>query len=175
MNATEFATLASAIKAAYPAANIMPDKQSKEVWYTMLRDLDYTAALNAVKAHISTNKFAPSIAELREKCLEMSIPEIPDWSEGWEEVEMAIRKYGTPRADLAVKEMSDLTRKCVRRLGFVNICLTENLSVERANFRMIYEAEAKRVRQDHQMPPALKEIKKNLIEQKAGEITKEGE
>ena len=169
MNVTEFATLASAIKAAYPAANIMPDKHSKEVWFTMLSDLEYASCLNAVRAHISTNKFPPSIAELRERCMEMTMPEIPDWSAGWGEVEMAIRRYGANQADLAMQSFSDLTRTCVRRLGFRNICLTDNLVADRANFRTIYEAEANRLRHNQKLPLELKEIKQKLIEQRSGE------
>ena len=69
MNEREFATIASAIKAAWPNANIMPDKQSKNVWYTMLADLDYTICTNAIKQLMSTNIFPPSIAEIRQKCI----------------------------------------------------------------------------------------------------------
>ena len=56
-----------------------------------------------------------------------------------------------------------------RRLGFRNICLTDNLVADRANFRTIYEAEANRLRHNQKLPLELKEIKQKLIEQRSGE------
>ena len=64
----EFGTIAAAIKAAWPNANIMPDNKSKDIWYTMLHDIEYPICLNAIKQLMSTSKFAPSIAEIRERC-----------------------------------------------------------------------------------------------------------
>lgn len=152
MQVNEFATIASAIKAAWPNANIMPDKQSKDVWYTMLQDLDYVVCLNAVKQLISTNTFAPSISEIRERCAKITSPEIADWGEAWGEVQRAIRNYGYYREVEALDSMSELTRRCVRRLGWQNICTSDNESADRANFRMIYEQDQKVTMQTLQLP-----------------------
>ena len=37
-----------------------------EIWHEMLSDLDFTAVLRAVKAHVKVSRFIPSIAEIRE-------------------------------------------------------------------------------------------------------------
>lgn len=158
MTAKEFATIASAIKAAWPAANIMPDKQSKEVWYTMLSDLDYLICLNAIKQLICTNKFAPTISEIRECCSSTQVIEM-DWGSAWEEVLKAIRYFGYYRPEEAMQSLSPEVRASVKRLGFQNLCLSENPMADRANFRMIFEQTQKVDRMNRQLP-------KNLLEEK---------
>jgi len=162
MNAQEFATIASAIKAAYPNANLMPDKQSKEVWYTMLADLEYQLCLAAIKEHISTCKFAPTISEIREKCAGIATTQVYDWGDGWEQVKRAIRKYGMYQEDKALESMDEITRRCTKRLGFKELCLSENVTADRANFRMIYEQVEKQEKEDSVLSLDLKENKKQL-------------
>lgn len=162
MQVNEFATIASAIKAAWPNANIMPDKQSKEVWYTMLQDLDYAVCLNAIKQLMATNKFPPAIAEIRECCAKTTAPEMADWGTGWGEVQKAIHNFGYCREEEALDSMSDLTRKCVRRLGWLNICTSENESADRANFRMMYEQEQKETLQMLQLPLQVREQREKI-------------
>ena len=162
MTDVEFATIASAIKAAYPSANVMPDKQSKSVWYTMLCDLDYNVCLAALKEHMSVCKFAPAIAELRELCSNITNGPQKDWGAAWEDVLCAIRYKGMYREEEALKGMDEVTRECVKRLGFINICTSENIDHDRANFRMIYEQVAKRTAQDTQLPQRLRRRKQEL-------------
>lgn len=164
MTVNEFATISMALKAAYPNSNLMPDKQSKEVWYTMLSDLDYMVCMTAIKEIISGNKFAPSIAEIREKCTGLTSIPIKDYGEAWESVLTAIRKYGWPEELKALESLDELTRKCVKRIGFVNICMSENIAADRANFRMIYETEANRKKMDNQLSPRLKTEKQKMID-----------
>lgn len=58
--------------------------------------------------------------------------------------------------------MDAITRKCVKRLGFQNLCVSENITADRANFRMIYEQEQKAQKELRQLSPALQEQKRNF-------------
>lgn len=162
MTAQEFATISAAIRAAWPSAKIMPDQQSIDVWWTMLSDLDYKPCLMALKGHISTCKFPPSIAELREKTAGMIQAPVRDWGEAWEDVMRAIRFCGMYREQEALEKMDEITKKCVNRIGFQNLCLSENITADRANFRMIYEQEQRQQNTFRQLPPALQEQKRKL-------------
>lgn len=162
MSPQEFGTIAAAIKAAWPSANIMPDKQSKDVWYTMLADLEYQVCLAALKEHMCSCKFPPSISELRGRCAGLVSRDIPDWSDAWGSVMDAIRFYGMYRENEALESLDVITRKCVKRLGFKNICTSENIVAERANFRMIYEQEAKDMREYRQLPAKLRDQKDRI-------------
>ena len=162
MTVQEFGTISAAIKAAWPQANIMPDKQSINVWYTMLADLDYKACMIAIKEHMSMCKFAPSIAELRERCSNVTSVPVQSWGDAWEDVISAIRFCGMYREEEALQRMDAITRKCVKRLGFQNLCTSENITADRANFRMIYEQEQKTQKELRQLSPALQEQKRSL-------------
>ena len=161
MNAQEFSTIAMAIRSAWPNANLMLDDKAKDVWYTMLADLDYNACLVAIKEHMSTCRFAPSIAELRERCSNVTSVPVQSWGDAWEDVISAIRFCGMYREDEALQRMDAITRKCVKRLGFQNLCTSENITADRANFRMIYEQEQKTQKELQQLSPALQEQKKS--------------
>lgn len=175
MSPQEFATIASAIKAAYPTANIMPDKQSKDVWYTMLADLDYRVCLNSLKEHISTCKFAPSISELRERCSLVTSRPILSWGDAWEEVLRCIRFFGMYREEAAMEALDPVCRKCVNRIGFKNLCLSENIQTDRANFRMIYEQEASEKKEYAQLPESVRSNRKKLKIMTAGIIYELGQ
>ena len=162
MNAQEFSTIAMAIRSAWPNANLMLDDKAKDVWYTMLADLDYNACLVAIKEHMSTCRFAPSIAELRERCSNVTSVPVQSWGDAWEDVISAIRFCGMYREEEALQRMDAITRQCVKRLGFQNLCTSENITADRANFRMIYEQEQKAQKELRQLSPALQEQKKSF-------------
>lgn len=170
MEAKEFGTVMSALKAAYPNANIVPDKRSTELWWAMLMDLDYAVCLNAVKQLISTNKFCPTIAEIRECYARTASPELPDWGNGWGEVQRAIHNYGYCREEEALESMSEQTRRCVKRMGWQNICMSENPSADRANFRMIYERESNSKMAMLQLPGAVREQRMKFQQLAAGVV-----
>lgn len=172
MNQKEFLTISAMIKSAYPNANIMPDKNAINVWYAMLKDLDYKHANIAVMDHISSNKFPPTIAEIREKATELSFAPIGEWSEAWGNVLMAIRKYGYIEEGKALESMDEITRRCVKRIGFGNICMSENITADRANFRDIYVAEAKREKERNQLSLEVRTKKEKIIENLISETTK---
>lgn len=64
MTRDEFKILVKAIRGAYAKCPITT-QQIFDEWYTMLGDMDYTTVSRNLQRHIRTNKFAPTIAELR--------------------------------------------------------------------------------------------------------------
>lgn len=155
MTFDEFKILVKGLKSAYPSPNFLPDAESVKIWYQLLQDLEYQVVNVAIQKHILTSKFPPSIAEIREQSVTVSIGEKPLWSDGWEEVLRAIRKYGSYRESEALESMTEITRMAVQRLGFRNICMSENIMTDRANFRMIYEQIADREHAAKQIPMKL--------------------
>lgn len=162
MTKQEFATFAMAIRTYYPKENILPNQPAMELWYRELQDIPYNVAEAALRKWVSTNKWSPSIAEIREMVTTVTCGSIPDWGDGWEQVLLAIRRYGTYREEEAVNSLDDITRQCVKRLGFRNICLSENINQDRANFRMIYEQIAERQKMDKQIAEPLKLLISNM-------------
>jgi hypothetical protein len=164
MDKKEFSTFAMAIRTYYPKENILPNQQAMELWYRELQDIPYNVAEASLRQWVSTNKWSPSIAEIREMSFSVQNGNIPDWGEGWEQVLNAIRKFGSYRIPEAMESFDPITRRCVERLGFRNICMSENINADRANFRMIYEQLAEREKKESQMALPLKQIIQSIQE-----------
>lgn len=164
MNETEFELLAAAIKSAYPNSKVLLDKYGMRTWYKALMDLDYKVAENAIWEHISTSVFPPSIADIREKCTARLQPMVTDWGEAWEEVQRAIRRYGSYQEDAALASLSRLTAVAVRRMGFKNLCLSENPVADRAHFQRMYEGMVKEEKHQTQLPKFVEVERSRMIE-----------
>lgn len=157
MNTKEFSMFAMAIRTYYPKENILPNQQAMELWYRELQDIPYDVIEAGLRQWVATNKWSPSIAEIREITSTVQHGSIPDWGEGWEQVLKAIRMYGSYRIQEAMDSFDPITRQCVERLGFRNICMSENINHDRANFRMIYEQLQERKKKDLQLPFTVKQ------------------
>ena len=156
MTETEFSIIAKAIKGFYPDKNILQSDEEMELWFEMLKDIDYRAASTSIKRWVSLNKWCPTIADIREMSTEVKGLKVNEWEEEWDKVTNAIAKYGYYRTEEALETLPELTRTIVKRLGFRNLCMSENISIERANFRDIYNREAEKVKQQNVLSESLK-------------------
>ena len=100
MTKQEFATLVVAMQAMY-GEDFIGTEQALDVWYALLHDLDYQILSKALQQYMLTNKFKPTVAELREIYAELVSPVISAWSEGWEKVSKAIGYYGMYQEEAA--------------------------------------------------------------------------
>lgn len=164
MTSQEFETVAVAIKAAYPNSNVLPDKYAMKTWYRALMDLDSCVVENAVWEHISTSPFPPSIAEIREKCAARLSPMVAGWGEAWEETQRAIRKYGRYQEEEALASMTRMTKMAVRRMGFQNLCNSDNPVADRAHFQRMYEGMVKEEKRQAQIPAFVRNERARMIE-----------
>lgn len=162
MNYDEFITLAKGMKAVCTSPSFLPDKEAMAVWYQLLQDLDYKTANIAIQKHMLTNKFPPTIAEIRELATGITAGEKPLWPDGWEETIRAIKKYGYYRQEEALESLSELARKVVKRLGYKQLCMSEEMAMDRANFRMVFEQIAEREYREKQLPSGFRNAIKNI-------------
>lgn len=155
MTFDEFKTLAKGLKSAYTTPNFLPDEYSIKVWFKFLEDLPCDLATLAVQKYIATNKYPPTIADIRETVANMMVGS-PDWSESWRQVMKLISLYGLPNEAKAYEAMDDTTREAVKRLGWKNLCMSQNQTADRANYRMVYEAVIKDQKASLSLPDNLK-------------------
>ena len=66
MHNADFYKIASKLKAAYPRQAI-PDKETYDLWFECLQDLDTKWVELAVTDLIKSSRYCPTIAEVREK------------------------------------------------------------------------------------------------------------
>lgn len=159
MTPQEFDLIRAAIKSAYPSFNIMPDKYSIQLWYKMLGDLDFKMCETALLELIATHTYPPQIAEIRAKCAEYNSPQLKDAGEAWGEVQMAIRKFGYYRADEAMESLAGPVRTAAERIGFRELCMSDNPEANRAHFFKIYNAIVDRESQNAMVPTQIQEQK----------------
>ena len=66
MEREEFKKLVKGMKAVYAQPTFIPDQDAFNMWFALMGDLQYEVAAMAVKKYMLTNKFPPTVAELRE-------------------------------------------------------------------------------------------------------------
>lgn len=155
MNKQEFSTFAMALRTYYPKENILPNPQAMELWFRELQDIPYKVAEAALRKWVATNKWSPSIAEIREMTAGLVNGEQMTWGESWEKALNAVRKYGSYNKKMALESLDPLTRKCVENIGYLELCMSENIMVERAHFQKIFEVYAKREQTNQRLPASL--------------------
>lgn len=160
MDKKEFALFAAALKTYYPKESLLPNSQAMELWYRQLQDIPYSVAELALNKWVATSKWSPTIADLRESAVSVVNGEKPDWSEGWEQTIKAIKKYGSYNQAAALESLPPITRQTVERLGYMELCRSENTTPDRANFRTIFQEIAERKQKEAVLPMTLT----NLIE-----------
>lgn len=158
MDKREFALFSMAMKAYYPRENLLPSKESMQLWHKQLEDIPYKVAEVSLNKWVATNKWSPSIADIREMAVGVTQKGLPQWGEAWQEVCTAIRRYGSYRVGEALNSLSPLARQATQQIGFVNLCMSENQATDRANFRMIYEQLAEREKSNKLLPKPLQEL-----------------
>ena len=138
MTREEWAKLVLSIKDLYPAEKILNTDHAIQLWYEMLKDLDYKDLAKGLWKYALSNKFPPTISDLRGQAAFIKFGEFNTWEEEWQRACDAVRTFGYYREREALESLPELTRKIVSRLGYRNLCSSENLAVDRANFRDIY-------------------------------------
>lgn len=158
MNVKEFAVFADRIKTAFPKDNLLSTKAQMDWWYELLGDLPLQAAMTALKKYALSNKFPPTISEIRWYAADLIEDRIPTADEAWGEVNKAIRRFGYMREREALDSLSAPVRRTVECIGFQNICQSpfDQVNTLKAQFRGAYEAEYKRSVEVHKMPEHLK-------------------
>lgn len=144
MTKQEFANFAMALRTYYPKEQILPNQQAMELWYRELKDIPFGVVEVALRKWVATNKWSPSIADIREMTAGIVNGDPMTWGESWEKVMTAIRRFGSYNKSEALASLDPLTRKCVENMGFTELCMSENIMADRAHYQRIFETMSKR-------------------------------
>jgi len=151
------------LAAAYP--NFDLKVQTIKIYCEMLDDLDPELLEQAAKAHMVTNKYFPSVAEIREnvgKLIERAT-NTPSPTEAWGEVVEKIRIFGHTFYGGKVPDFSSpIITKVVSYFGWNDLCLSENPIADRARFLQAYEVELDRAREDIRFLPETHNVVEKL-------------
>lgn len=167
MTEEEFSILAKIIRTSYKREKVLDEPETLEIWFRLLSDIPYKTAETFLEKWLATEKWSPSIADIRAGCAEIVNGKPSDWGEGWADVMQAIRRYGYMHPKKAKESMSATAWQAVGYIGgWEYICASENMEMDRANFRKCYESISKREIEKHQLPPrvidAIEGLKSNM-------------
>lgn len=163
MEREEFKVLVKSMKAVYAQPTFIPDQDAFNVWYALLKDLPYKIASMAVQKHMLTEKFPPTIADLRAKASESMERQAEEMSEleAWHLVRKAIRNSGYHSEE----EFAKLPDACRRAVGSPQnlrewaLMESEQVeTVEQSHFVRNYRTIVKRFSEDNKLPESFRRL-----------------
>ena len=161
MERNEFAVLVKAMKAVYSDPKFIADQDAFNVWYELLKDIPYAICQAAIHKYMSTNRFAPTIADIRQLSTEITTPEVMNEGEAWGLVYKAICNS----AYNAQSEFSKLPEECQKAIGnpailkeWSGLDVQEVNTVIQSNFMRSYKVALKRKQDFNQLPQSTKDV-----------------
>lgn len=149
------AGLIGVMSVAYPYYADKVNDKMIALYAKLLEDLPEEALKLAAEKCMTTGKFFPSVADLREAAAQIvtGVDTLPLATEAWGEFCKIIRRLGY--FEEPVFE-NPITKKVVEALGWKQLAYHDNESVAQAQFHKLYEGYLKREAQEVVKTPALK-------------------
>ena len=126
MTEKETVEVITLIVASYPASERFKDAQSvramTKVWARIFKDDPAELVKMAVGQHISTGVWPPSIAEIRERMVKITHPEIVPPDVAWAAVTDLFFGVGEHDHGDASKKLPPLVARCIEILGYSALC-----------------------------------------------------
>lgn len=168
MNRADVARLLAIVVMAYPNYDKFKDeahvKTMTNMWADFFKDDDSGLVGLAIKKHISTSKWPPAIAEIREIMADIAMPDIIPPDEAWAAVSQLLYVAGEhcyhDIHSLLPKPIADT----VDEIGYSNLYgmhvasvrgYTNKAGLDRVAFIQAYEGKVKRARERAMMPASL--------------------
>ena len=156
--------LVKAMKAVYTKTDFIPDQDAFDVWYAMLKDLDYKILTNAIQSLMMTSPFPPTIADVRNAATkfmpDMKETEMPEL-EAWGRVKKAIRN-ATYNAQEEYDRLPVLLQRTVGSPANLTTWAqmdSETLnSVEQSHFLRAYRTIVEREKELRRMSPVMQKL-----------------
>ena len=180
MTAKEFGFLADAIKTYFPRDNVLPTENAMRLWYSELKDIPYQLAHTALRKYVSTNKFAPTIADIREQVAELNGRDEEEINEtaAWYLVLKAIRRSTYYSEEEFAKLPATVQRavaspKQLREWATLEDVDGKTLTVIQSNFQRTFRAEQQRERERNKLSPDVIRLMRPLNNPQIEDKTKE--
>jgi hypothetical protein len=145
---------------------LMPtiDDAAIRVWAQLLADLDWKKVQAAVASHITTNKYPPTIAEIRERVTAACLPPMEPPEAAWKRINAAVVKYGYPAEDKAREALQGRVWDAVQRWGWKHFCEMDERDemANYAQFRDAYLIGCKREQEAAQIPDGVQRALKMI-------------
>ena len=182
MTKDQFKILVKAMKAVYTNPGFIPDNDAFDVWYSMLKDLDYALASRSVQMHMQTEETPPTVAGIRKQSAKLKADETDDLNEtaAWSLVLKAIRR-STYYSDEEFAKLPPVVQRAVssprqlREWATLEDVDGKTLTVIQSNFQRTFRAEQQKERERNKLSPDVLKLMRTLnnpqIEDKPKELS----
>jgi len=149
MDRSEIAGLMDVVYGQWPKErNAQNVKSLAKLWEWMLADIPLPLAQRAVAKVLATQKFFPTVAEIRTAALDMADGQPITWGEAYDMIR---------RSDYNPSALPPLVAEAMREIGDTWSWRSEqNQTARRAQFRDVYEAKVSQDRELKVLPPAMR-------------------
>lgn len=167
MTIQEFMIFTAALKTYYARENLLPNKQSVELWFEQLEDIPLHLAETVLKQWVAINKWSPTIADIREQAAEILHGKIKTADEAWAKVQDAlynnfIEADGKFIKTYPEKQLDTITQKALDEMGgfeelkhIISFLPTEKKQQQETLFKKIYNRIAEAEKKARQTPKAI--------------------
>lgn len=125
MTKKDAAQLVAIVVTAYPNFDKFKDAESVKatvsLWTMMFEDVEAALVALAVKKHIATSKWPPSVAELREILLEIAHPDLIPPDKAWLAVSDLLYSAGQFNHGDLSRQLPPLVARAVEAIGWGNL------------------------------------------------------
>ena len=168
VSVNDFKIVVSGLKAAYPRDNFIPNEYTFNILYSALHDFDYVTLHKAAQAYIMTEKFPPTIADIRRLACDMVLPADQIAAEEWQRLMKALGQAGRPDAVEYWQKLPEVTREIVGGFSefreWSNLPVTDLMTVHRPMFIKRFEERTKQKRLTAPLPVQLRKPERTLEE-----------
>ena len=164
----DFKTIIRGLIAAYPRDNFIPNEFTFNLWFKALHDFDYVTLSKAAQAYMMTEKFPPTIADIRRLACDMVMPADEIAAEEWNRLMKALGQAGRPDAVEYWKALPESTREIVGGFSefreWSNLPITDLMTVHRPMFIKRFEERTRQKRIAAPLPVQLRKPERTLEE-----------
>lgn len=152
MTREEFSILVKSMKAVYADPKFIADQDAFNVWYAMLKHIDYKPAAAAVQEHMMSSQFPPTPADINLAVAKpmMDVQEELSDAEAWDMVWKAICD-STYHSRERFEEFPEAVKKAVGspdNLRMIAMQEGANPGVEKSHFLNSYHIVCKRIKEE---------------------------
>ena len=177
MNKQEVAIILGILKTEYPMSFSKMSKSDMvskvDLWLSLFAGDDIELVKSAVGSLISksTDHWAPVVGQIKHEMLSFTT-NILDADQAWEQVIEVLSGYGSYRQLEGMASLDENVAAVVKRMGYMNLCRSENAVADRAHFMKMYDMQKKRTVNTALLPEdakkyieAVKNITKNTVKE----------
>jgi hypothetical protein len=173
MTRDEVKEMLATMSATYPP-NLLPpiNELTVNIWHKLMEDLPGKLAMAAAASWMTTNKYPPTIADIRERCVQSTAPKMNSAEEAWSKVLKAIRSCGHTEPYRAERELGDLWQMVGRDWSYYCSLDESQTPNEKTRFIRMYSSEQKKAVERLQIPAF---VQKALANHKLMQLTEGSE